>query len=91
VQQLRRIKQRPPSAPIALALADVADVQQYCAAEHLPPGLLAALLPGPVTVLLPRRQDGAAAPLAEGVFSAAAGAGACAAAWGRAWPSQAPT
>lgn len=68
MQQLRRIKQRSSSAPFAVAVADVADVSRYCTTEQLPPGLLAALLPGPVTVLLPRRTDGDAADLAQGVF-----------------------
>jgi tRNA threonylcarbamoyl adenosine modification protein (Sua5/YciO/YrdC/YwlC family) len=65
VQQLRAIKQRAPSAPFAVAVADVEDVQRYCVTEQLPQGLLRALLPGPVTVLLPLRSDAA---LAQGVL-----------------------
>jgi tRNA threonylcarbamoyl adenosine modification protein (Sua5/YciO/YrdC/YwlC family) len=65
VQQLRAIKQRAPSAPFAVAVADVEDVQRYCVTEQLPQGLLRALLPGPVTVLLPLRPDAA---LAQGVL-----------------------
>jgi tRNA threonylcarbamoyl adenosine modification protein (Sua5/YciO/YrdC/YwlC family) len=65
VQQLRAIKQRAPSAPFAVAVADVDDVQRYCVTEQLPAGLLRALLPGPVTVLLPLRPDAA---LAQGVL-----------------------
>jgi tRNA threonylcarbamoyl adenosine modification protein (Sua5/YciO/YrdC/YwlC family) len=65
VQQLRAIKQRAPTAPFAVAVADVDDVTRYCVTEQLPPGLLRALLPGPVTVLLPLRPD---ADLAQGVL-----------------------
>jgi tRNA threonylcarbamoyl adenosine modification protein (Sua5/YciO/YrdC/YwlC family) len=65
VQQLRAIKQRAPSAPFAVTVADVEDVQRYCVTEQLPQGLLRALLPGPVTVLLPLRPD---ADLAQGVL-----------------------
>jgi tRNA A37 threonylcarbamoyladenosine synthetase subunit TsaC/SUA5/YrdC len=80
VQQLRRIKQRSSQALFAVAVADVSDVSSYCSTEQLPPGLLAALLPGPVTVLLPRRTDAAAAALAENVFGPGAMAAAAAAA-----------
>jgi tRNA A37 threonylcarbamoyladenosine synthetase subunit TsaC/SUA5/YrdC len=72
VQQLRSIKQRSSSAPLAVAVADVADVGRYCCTDQLPDGLLAALLPGPVTVLLPRRQDAA---VADGVLSPGVDAG----------------
>jgi tRNA threonylcarbamoyl adenosine modification protein (Sua5/YciO/YrdC/YwlC family) len=65
VQQLRAIKQRSSSAPFAVAVADVEDIQRYCVTEQLPAGLLRALLPGPVTVLLPLRPDAA---LASGVL-----------------------
>ena len=54
-------KQRAGQKPLAICVADPADVERYGQAGHLPPGLVAELLPGPVTLLLPRRGD---APLA---------------------------
>lgn len=57
LQRLGTLKGRQQQQPLAVALARVADVSSYCHTEGLPPGLLESLLPGPVTVLLPRRQD----------------------------------
>jgi tRNA A37 threonylcarbamoyladenosine synthetase subunit TsaC/SUA5/YrdC len=62
---LRAAKRRAPRRPLAIAVGDVDDVARYCAVDGLPPGLLAALLPGPVTVLLPLAPG---APLAPGLL-----------------------
>mmetsp|Transcript_9356 Transcript_9356/g.28148 ORF Transcript_9356/g.28148 Transcript_9356/m.28148 type:complete len:1012 (-) Transcript_9356:263-3298(-) len=61
IEAIYRIKGRQASAPLAVCLADVWQVGVYGEAAHLPAGLLRALLPGPVTVVLKRRPD---APLA---------------------------
>jgi len=65
VDQMRKIKSRSPDVPFAVAVADVSDIDRYCHTEQLPEGLLRALLPGPVTVLLPMK---AGAALAAGVL-----------------------
>eukprot|EP00775_Hariotina_reticulata_P000105 gene105-270_t len=61
---MRKIKSRGPDVPFAVAVAEVSDIDRYCHTEQLPEGLLRALLPGPVTVLLPMKAD---ADLAAGV------------------------
>jgi 2',5'-phosphodiesterase len=50
-------KGRDGGAPLAVAVADVPSVASVGDASSLPPGLLDALLPGPVTVVLTRRED----------------------------------
>jgi tRNA threonylcarbamoyl adenosine modification protein (Sua5/YciO/YrdC/YwlC family) len=62
VQAMVDCKQRAPSKAVAIAVADVADVARFGDAEGLPAGLLEALLPGPVTVILARRADAPLAP-----------------------------
>ena len=58
VARLWEVKGRPASLPIAIAVADVDSISAYAETSHIPIELLRALLPGPVTLLLPRRQDG---------------------------------
>jgi len=77
VGALKAVKGRDASAsPLAVAVAEVADVSAVAHTQGLPEGLLEALLPGPVTVLLrPRRNEeeeegGAAAALALGALGA---------------------
>ncbi len=41
-----------------MCVAGAADVAGLAETAHLPPGLLGALLPGPVTLLLARRPGG---------------------------------
>ena len=48
---------RAASAPLAVCVGEPAAVATLAEAGHLPEGLLAALLPGPVTLLLSRRAD----------------------------------
>ena len=57
VQRIYSIKHRQAYAPLAVCVADVADVHRYCCTEHLPEQLLQQLLPGPVTLILKRRVD----------------------------------
>lgn len=40
VRRLRNIKGRSAAAPLAVAVANVADVARYCVTDHLPDGLL---------------------------------------------------
>ncbi|CAI5975273.1 unnamed protein product [Closterium sp. NIES-64] len=53
IARIYEIKGRDFNKPLAIAVADIADVAVYAETEHLPPGLLPALLPGPVTLVLP--------------------------------------
>lgn len=62
VRRLYALKGRDQAVPLALCVADAADVGRYGEAAHLPEGLLAALLPGPFTVILRQRADAAVAP-----------------------------
>lgn len=62
IRQIYSIKHRQRVAPLAICIADVADLHRYCHAEHLPEQLLQQLLPGPVTLILRRKQD---APLCQ--------------------------
>ena len=62
IQQIYSIKQRQMVAPLAICIADVADLHRYCHAEHLPEQLLQQLLPGPITLILRRRQDAPLCP-----------------------------
>ncbi|GBF89998.1 hypothetical protein Rsub_02704 [Raphidocelis subcapitata] len=72
VAALRAAKRRAPRRPLAIALASEGDVARYCSVDGLPPGLLRALLPGPVTLLLPLAPG---APLAGAVLDAGGDAG----------------
>lgn len=57
IQQIYSIKRRQAAAPLAICLADVADLGRYCHAQHLPEQLLQQLLPGPVTLILARKEQ----------------------------------
>ena len=54
IQRIYEMKGRNPAKPIAICVADVADLQRFAATDHLPTGLLENLYPGPVTLVLPR-------------------------------------
>ena len=56
VVNLYEIKQRNWKLPLAICLANADLVGQYGEAGHLPRGLLQELLPGPVTVVLKRKE-----------------------------------
>lgn len=60
IQRIYSIKHRQAYAPLAICVADIANLSRYCCTEHLPEQLLQQLLPGPVTLILTRK---AAAPL----------------------------
>jgi len=74
VQRIYEIKRRQESAPLAICVGDVHDVSAYGYVSHLPAGLLSRLLPGPVTVVLPRRAD---APLSPELNAGTSTIGAC--------------
>lgn len=52
-----RMQGRAASAPLAVSVGEPAAVAALAETGHLPAGLLPALLPGPVTLLLSRRSD----------------------------------
>ena len=57
IQCIYSIKHRQAYAPLAICIAEVSDLHRYCHVEHLPEQLLQQLLPGPVTLILRRRQE----------------------------------
>lgn len=57
IRRLYNIKKRPSSKPLAICLASHSDISKYANCDGLPKGILQALLPGPVTVVLMRRPD----------------------------------
>jgi len=57
IELLYQTKQRDLRKPLAIAVPSVEDVSVYLHTEHLPPGLLEAILPGPLTLLLRQRED----------------------------------
>lgn len=57
IQRIYSVKHRQAYAPLAICIANVSDLHRYCHAEHLPEQLLQQLLPGPVTLILQRRQE----------------------------------
>lgn len=54
VNRIYEIKGRKHTSPLAICVGDVPDIARFAYTEHLPEGLLHALLPGPVTVVLKR-------------------------------------
>lgn len=54
VNRIYEIKGRKYTSPLAICVGDVFDIPRYAVTDHLPHGLLDALLPGPVTVILKR-------------------------------------
>lgn len=57
VRNLYDVKQRDENLPLAVCLADAGQVKEYCEAGHLPADLLHQLLPGPVTLVLKRKDQ----------------------------------
>lgn len=57
VERIYEIKGRDLSKPLAVCVSDVDDVALYATTHHLPRGMLRDLLPGPVTLILPRGED----------------------------------
>ena len=60
IQHIYSIKRRQAQTPLAICIAEIADLQRYCMTDHLSQQLLEQLLPGKVTLILQRR---AGAPL----------------------------
>lgn len=58
IRSIYAIKRRDPKVPLAICVGDPSDVEHYAETAHLPEGLLAHLLPGPVTLLLARKPSG---------------------------------
>ncbi|XP_034239617.1 yrdC domain-containing protein, mitochondrial isoform X2 [Thrips palmi] len=54
VRKLYGVKGRDSAKPLAMCVGEVEDVRLWSKADILPDGLLKALLPGPVTVILER-------------------------------------
>ncbi|XP_046436417.1 yrdC domain-containing protein, mitochondrial [Neodiprion fabricii] len=54
VKKLYEIKQRDPCKPLAICVGEIVDVKYWGIVDSLPDGLLEALFPGPVTLVLKR-------------------------------------
>lgn len=54
VKRIYEIKGRKYTSPLAICVGNVEDIKRFAVTDHLPPGLLDSLLPGPVTVILRR-------------------------------------
>ncbi|KAJ6819103.1 yrdC domain-containing protein, mitochondrial isoform X1 [Iris pallida] len=57
VKEIYEIKGRKQTSPLAICVADVSDISRFASVDHLPYELLDNLLPGPVTVVLPRGES----------------------------------
>ncbi|XP_047319735.1 yrdC domain-containing protein, mitochondrial [Impatiens glandulifera] len=57
VNRIYEIKGRKHTSPLAICVGDVSDITRFANTDHLPSGLLDALLPGPVTVVLKRGES----------------------------------
>ncbi|KAL5718903.1 hypothetical protein ACHQM5_011757 [Ranunculus cassubicifolius] len=57
VNRIYEIKGRKQTSPLAICVGDVSDIERFAVTDHLPPGLLDDLLPGPVTVVLKRGES----------------------------------
>ena len=57
VRRVYDCKRRSANVPLSICVQDIASVAAYGDTDHLPPGLLEALLPGPVTLLLRRLEE----------------------------------
>ncbi|KAF7258647.1 hypothetical protein EG68_03981 [Paragonimus skrjabini miyazakii] len=54
LMRIQQLKGRSPNKPMAICVDKVSRIPHWCDTTSLPNGLLNDLLPGPVTVLLPR-------------------------------------
>ncbi|KAK2987752.1 hypothetical protein RJ640_016347 [Escallonia rubra] len=57
VHRIYEIKGREHTRPLAICVGDVWDIDRFAVTNHMPLGLLASLLPGPVTVVLKRGES----------------------------------
>ncbi|KAJ8668351.1 hypothetical protein QAD02_010014 [Eretmocerus hayati] len=56
IARLYEIKERDPNKPLAICVCDNSDIEKWAHTEDLPDGLLDALLPGPTTLVLKRKE-----------------------------------
>uniref|UniRef100_A0A1B6J3T4 Threonylcarbamoyl-AMP synthase n=2 Tax=Homalodisca liturata TaxID=320908 RepID=A0A1B6J3T4_9HEMI len=56
VASLYTVKERDISKPLAICVKNVSEIEKWGVTKDLPSGLLKSLLPGPVTVLLNRKE-----------------------------------
>lgn len=63
IKKVYEIKGRSTNIPLAICVASPSDVHRYCNVDHLPEGLLEALLPGPVTLVLKKKADAPLSPV----------------------------
>ncbi|KER31058.1 hypothetical protein T265_02622 [Opisthorchis viverrini] len=54
IKRIHQLKGRPMNKPMAICLDEVDSIPYWCDTTGLPQGLLNSLLPGPVTLLLPK-------------------------------------
>jgi len=57
VERVYEAKERPRDSPVSVAVADVADINNFAHLDGAAREFAEALLPGPVTPLVPRRDD----------------------------------
>ncbi|KAF5403334.1 YrdC domain-containing protein mitochondrial [Paragonimus heterotremus] len=57
LMRIQQLKGRSPNKPMAICVDKVSRIPHWCDTSGLPDGLLNDLLPGPVTVLLPRHSS----------------------------------
>ncbi|CAH8610507.1 unnamed protein product [Schistosoma guineensis] len=69
IERIRRIKGRSETKPMAICLDQVSHISHWCDTKNIPTGLLSDLLPGPVTVLLPRFSDRLQDPLSNDLLN----------------------
>ena len=62
IQHIYSIKRRQAQTPLAICIAEIADLRRYCMTDHLSQQLLEQLLPGKVTLILQRRADAPLCP-----------------------------
>lgn len=55
IEKIYAVKRRDASKPLAVCVADHGDISEICHTDHLPEELLKYLLPGPVTIVLERK------------------------------------
>lgn len=55
IKKLYDIKKRDGNKPLSICVNDVKDIRKWSYVDHIPENLLESILPGPYTVILPRR------------------------------------
>lgn len=57
MEKLKWAKQRPESKPFTLMVADPRDIERFAKTTKRDRAIIAAWMPGPLTVILPKRED----------------------------------